>query len=188
MTGKNILLIMLAAGLILPSLVQAQTRRGFPGMKREAMRQQRMDQNKDTRDMIEDLRIVRMTKELNLTDQQLAKFLPKMREIEAARREFHQKRVGLIKDMEDLLGRKASEKDLQAKLSEMDKLETDFLSKERETRKTLINQLSVEQQARLVVFQENFERDMRELIRGIRQGGAQQPGMGPPPSPGSKTP
>jgi len=187
MTRKTVIFIMLAAGLILPSLVQAQMRRGNPGMRREGMRQERMERLKDTRDMIEDLRIVRLTKELNLTDQQLAKFLPKMREIEASRREYHQKRMGLIKDMEDLLGRKASEKDLQAKLSEMDKLETDFLSTERETRKTLINQLSVEQQARLVVFQENFERDMRELIRGIRQGGV-QPGMGPPPSPGSKAP
>jgi len=187
MTRKNVLLIMIAAGLILPSLVRAQPRAGFPGMRRGAMRQERMDQNKYTRDMIEDLRIVRLTKELNLTDQQLAKFLPKMREIEASRREFHQKRMGLIKDMEDLLGRKASEKDLQAKLSEMDKSETDFLTRERETRKALVGQLSVEQQARFVVFQENFEREIRELIRGIRQGGV-QPGMGPPPSPGSKAP
>jgi hypothetical protein len=151
------------------------------------MRQERMDRLKDTRDMIEDLRIVRLTKELNLNDQQLAKFLPKIREIEASRRDFHQKRMGLIKDMEDLLGRKASEKDLQAKLSEMDKSETDFQSRERETRKALVGQLSVEQQVRFVVFQENFEREIRELIRGIRQGGA-QPGMGPPPSPGFKAP
>jgi len=187
MTRKSVFFIMLAAGLILPSLVRAQPRAGFPGMRRGAMRQERMDRLKDTRDMIEDLRIVRLTKELNLNDQQLAKFLPKIREIEASRREFHQKRMGLIKDMEDLLGRKASEKDLQAKLSEMDKSETDFQSRERETRKALVGQLSVEQQVRFVVFQENFEREIRELIRGIRQGGA-QPGMGPPPSPGFKAP
>ena len=187
MTRKKVLLIMLAAGMILSSLVQAQTRRGNPGMRREGTRQERMERLKDTRDMIEDLRIVRLTKELNLTDQQLAKFLPKMREIEASRREFHQKRVGLIKDMDDLLGRKASEKDLQAKLSDLDKLENDLQSRERENRKALVGQLSVEQQARFVVFQENFEREIRELIRGIKQGGL-QPGMGPPPGPGSKGP
>jgi len=183
MTRKKVIFIMLAAGLMLPSLVWAQPRAGVPGMKREAMRQERMERLKDTRDMIEDLRIVRLTKELNLNDQQLAKFLPKMREIEASRREFHQKRVGLIKDMDDLLGRKASEKDLQAKLSDLDKLENDLQSRERDNRKALVGQLSVEQQARFVVFQENFEREIRELIRGIRQGG-QKPGMGPPPGPG----
>jgi hypothetical protein len=187
MTRKNILFIMLAAGLILPSLVRAQPRAGFPGMRRGAMRQQRMDQNKDTRDMIEDLRIVRLTKELNLTDQQLAKFLPKMREGQAARQDFHQKRMGLVKDLNELLNGKASEKDLQARLSDLDKLENDFQARERDNRKALVSQLSVEQQARLVVFQENFEREMRELIRGFRQGGA-QPGMGPPPSPGLKAP
>ncbi len=186
MTRKNVLLIMLAAGLILPSLVQAQMQRGNPGMRREGMRQQRMERLKDTRDMIEDLRIVRLTKELNLNDQQLAKFLPKMREIEASRREFHQKRMGLIKDMDDLLGRKASEKDLQAKLSEMERLESDFQSKERETRRELLGQLSVEQQARFFVFQEKFEREIRELIRNIKGGGqpGMGPGMGPPPNPG----
>ena len=147
------------------------------------MRQERMDQNKDTRDMIEDLRIVRLTKELNLTDQQLAKLLPKMRETQAAHRDFQQKRMRLIKDLDDLLNGKASEKDLQAKLSEMDKLENDFQSKERESRREMLGQLSVEQQARFFVFQENFEREIRELIRGIRQGG-QKPGMGPPPGPG----
>lgn len=186
MTRKNVFLIMLAAGLILPTLVQAQPRAGFPGMRRGAMRQERMDQNKDTRDMIEDLRIVRLTKELNLTDQQLAKFLPKMREGQAARQDFHQKHMGLVKDLNDLLNGKASDKDLQAKLSDLDKLENDFQARERDNRKALVSQLSVEQQARLVVFQENFEREMRELIRGFRQGGA--PGMGPPPSPGFKAP
>jgi len=182
MTRKKVLLIMLAAGLMLPSLVQAQMRRGNPGM-----RQQRMERLKDTRDMIEDLRIVRLTKELNLTDQQLAKLLPRFREAQAAHREYPQKRMGLIKDMDDLLNGKASEKDLQAKLSEMERLENDFQSKERETRRELLGQLSVEQQARFFVFQENFEREIRELIRGIKQGGL-QPGMGPPPGPGPKAP
>jgi len=185
MTRRTVLFIMVAAGLILPTLVWAQPQRG---MKREAMRQQRMDKLRDTRDMIEDLRIVRLTKELNLTDQQLAKLLPRMREMQAARQEFQQKRVGLIKDMDDQLNGMASEKDLQAKLSEMDKLENDFQSKERESRKVMLGQLSVEQQARFFVFQEKFEREIRELIRGVR-GGQQpgmglQPGMGPPPSPG----
>jgi hypothetical protein len=187
MTRKNVLLIMLAAGLMLPSLVQAQMRRGNPGMKREAMRQQRMERLKDTRDMIEDLRIVRLTKELNLTDQQLAKLLPRFRETQAARKEFQQKHMGQIKDLDDLLNGRASEKDLQAKLSEMERLENDFQSKERETRRELLGQLSVEQQARFFVFQEKFEREIRELIRGIKQGGL-QPGMGPPPGPGSKAP
>ena len=133
--------------------------------------------------MIEDLRIVRLTKELNLTDQQLAKLLPRFRETQAARREFQQKRMGLIKDLDDLLNGKSSEKDLQAKLSEMERVENDFQSKERESRREMLGQLSVEQQARFFVFQENFEREIRELIRGIRQGG-QKPGMGPPPGPG----
>jgi len=179
---KRIFGIMFLTGLLIPSLVMSQPARGR-ARRQEMMRQGAIQPNKDTRDMIEDLRIVRLTKELNLTDQQLAKFLPKMREMEAARREFHQKQVGLIKDMDDLLGRGASEKDLQTKLSEFEKQENDFQSKERESRKALTNQLSVEQQARYVVFQEKFEREMRELIRGIRQGGL-QPGMGSPPSPG----
>lgn len=183
MTRRTVLFIMVAAGLILPTLVLAQPQRG---MRREAMRQQRMDRLKDTRDMIEDLRIVRMTKELNLTDQQLSKILPKMREIEAARREFHQKRMGLIKGLDDQLNAKAPEKDLQAKLSEMDRLENDFQSKERETRKTMLGQLSVEQQARFFVFQEKFEREIRELIRDIK--GGPPPGMGPPPGPGPEGP
>lgn len=187
MTRKSVFFIMFTAGLILPSLVWAQLRAGSQGMRRGAMRQERADQQKDTRDMIEDLRIVRMTKELNLTDQQLAKFLPKMRENQAARREFNQHRTAAVKDLENLLNSKASEKDLQAKLSELDKMETDFQASERENRKVLTSQLSVEQQARLVVFQDNFEREMRELIRGIRQG-SPQPGMGPPPGPGSQAP
>jgi hypothetical protein len=165
MTRRTIFFIIITAGLILPAFVQAQW-----GQRRGAMREQRMEKLKGTRDMIEDLRIVRMTKELDLTDQQLAKLLPRWREMQAARQEFHQKRMGLIKDLDDQLNGKASEKDLQAKLSEMDKLENDFQSKERESRKTMLGQLSVEQQARFFVFQEKFEREIRDLIRNVRGG------------------
>jgi hypothetical protein len=109
-----------------------------------------------------------------------------MREMQSARKEFQQKRMRLIKDMDDLLNAKAPEKDLQAKLSEMDKVETDFQSQEREGRKEMLGQLSVEQRARFFVFQEKFEREVRELIRGIKGGGqpGMGPGMGPPPNPG----
>ncbi len=178
--------IILAFGLILPALSQAQ-RGGEPRWERREEMRKKMQKLKDTRDMIEDLRIVRLTKELNLTDQQLAKLLPRFREAQAARREFPQKRMGLIKDLDDLLNGKASEKDLKDKLSEMERLEIDFQTKERETRRELLGQLSVEQQARFFVFQEKFEREIRELIRGIKQGGL-QPGMGPPPGPGPEGP
>jgi hypothetical protein len=185
MTRRIFLCIVLAAGMVLASLAQAQARGRYPGSRHGAMGQVQPGRSQDPRDMIENLRIVGMTKELNLTDQQLAKFLPEVREDQAARREYFQNRSALVGDIENLLNRGASDKELQTKLSEMDRLENDFRAKQRDNQKALMRQLSVAQQARFVVFQDHFEHEIRDLIRGIRQGGP-QPGMGPPPAPGSK--
>lgn len=187
MAPKTFLLILLSVGFILTPLVQAQTRGRYPGMRGRVMGQDPMGQSKDTRDMIENLRIVGMTRDLNLTDQQLAKFLPKVREDQATRREYFQNRSAQVKEIENLLNAHASDRELQAKLTALDRMENDFRARQRDDQKALRSQLSIEQQARLVVFQDHFEHQMRELIRGIPQGGPQS-GMGPPPVPGSKAP
>ncbi|MEW6685508.1 MAG: hypothetical protein AB1393_04805 [Candidatus Edwardsbacteria bacterium] len=122
------------------------------------------------RKAIEAIRIARMTEELKLTDEQVQKFFPKLKMLEEAQREFHKNRMRIIKELENTLqNENPSIKKLQEKIDEIQNLEDNFELTKEKFRKELLQILTIEQQARLFVFQEKFENEIREIIREIRR-------------------
>jgi predicted nucleic acid-binding Zn-ribbon protein len=119
--------------------------------------------------MIETIKIWKMTEALDLSEDQAAKFFPKLTQLEAARREF-QRRQRLLRDELAVLLRQRPLRDqeIKARLEELDRTEADFRGRERAVRNEVRTILSLEQQARLALFEERFEAEMRRTIQDLR--------------------
>ncbi len=142
------------------------------------------------REMIETLRAVRMAEALRLDEEAAARLAVRMRaaaekreEIERARREMMQRMGEILRDA-DRDRRRPEEQALRPLLdrlrAEQDKGRGELEQLEERVR----DGLSVEQQARMILFQQDFEREVQEMIRMARRGEG-PPGPGPRPPEGA---
>jgi hypothetical protein len=145
-----------------------------------------LDPREGTR-VIETIKIWKMTEALALSEDQAARLFPKLTQLEASRRDFYHRQRLLRQELAELLRQQPlREGDMKRRLEELDRLEREFRGRERAVRGEIQAILSVEQQARLAVFEERFETEMRRTIQHLRlrrQGLRPVPGprLGPPP-------
>lgn len=139
------------------------------------------------RKKVEAVRMWRLTEELKLdekTSTQLASFLSSIEE----------KRRGLIKTTMDatrdlrttLSTAKPDEGRLRATLDRIEKSQRELIELRGKEMSGLKGMLTVEQQARYVIFQQEFRREMRGMIQGARGNGQGQGAQGKGPGPGGQ--
>ena len=134
------------------------------------------------RRLIETIKIWKMTEALDLSEDQAAKLFPKLKQVEASRLEFHRRQRLLRDEIAELLRQQPlREVDIKRRLEELERTEADFRGRERAVRGELQSILSLEQQARLALFEERFETEMRRTIQDLRQ---RRQGLRPGPGPG----
>jgi Spy/CpxP family protein refolding chaperone len=119
--------------------------------------------------MLEAVRITRMTEALELNDKQIAEFFPRLKQMDDGIREVTRARSKLVKELDSLLDRGSKEAELRAKLSQIDNLEIERLNKMKNFKLEMDRILTVKQQAKMVVFNHNFDEEIREMVREIRQ-------------------
>lgn len=141
------------------------------------------------RRLIETIKLWKMTEALELTEDQAARLFPRLTQLEASRREFHVRQRALRDELAELLRqRPLRDQDIRMRLEELDRSEVDFKGRERAVKADIRSILSLEQQARLTLFEDRFETEMRRTIQDLRQRrqGLFPPyprgqGVGPPP-------
>lgn len=122
------------------------------------------------RRLIETIKIWKMTEALNLDEHQAAKLFPKLAQLEASRREFYRRQRLLRGELAELLKqRPLRDEEIKARLDQLDRTETDFRGHEQAIKGGLRSILSPEQQARLALFEDRFETEMRNVIQDLRQ-------------------
>lgn len=150
---------LLLSGLILISLVSgaiAQPGQEFSPERRE-MR-------------IRMLRTWRLIEELDLTEEQSTKFFPIMNRFDDKEREINQKRRRIMVELREVLSRdNASEKEIKEKIAALRNGEQERHSNRDKFYEDVAKVLSVSQQARLLLFEERFQREVREIIRDFRE-------------------
>jgi len=128
-----------------------------------------MPKERAPKQLIETLRKVRLIEELKLTDEQSVKFFPKLNEIRENKEKFDQDRQILIEELIDIFEKeKKSSDQINAKLDKIFQLEEEFNKKETALKKEIRKILSPEQQVRFILFQLRFDKEMREMIQGIK--------------------
>ena len=142
------------------------------------------EKREQIRKKVEAIRMWRLTEELRLdekTSTQLASFLSS---IEEKRRGLIKTTMETTRDLKTVLSSaKPDQGRLKAALDKIEKNQRELIELRGKEMTGLKSMLSVEQQARYVIFQQEFRREMRGMISGARGNGPGEgsPGMGPGP-------
>jgi Spy/CpxP family protein refolding chaperone len=131
-----------------------------------------MEDRERVRQNIETLRMWKLLDALDLTSEQSTQFLPVLKDFQDAKRQFADERDRLFREIEAILdSEEIDQKALQENLADLDQTRSTF---QRETEQFLAKSreiLSLKQQARLLLFEERFERRLKESIQEMRRKG-----------------
>ncbi len=160
---KSLVMLLLAFSFLLAGealYAQEPPGRPFPEKgKRERVKEE-----------IETMKMWKMLEALNLSQEQSDKFLPAWRELQKAQKVFRERRENLFRMLEMTL---AEEKPKEGKIKDiliqlekerlfLDEVQQRFREKAKEI-------LTLEQQAKLLLFEEKFEKRMMDIIRQYRE-------------------
>jgi len=129
--------------------------------------------------MLETLRVWKMTKALELTEEQSLKIFPRMNEIEKAREAAGKVRAQAAEELKKMVNSPAGpdREKISEKLAGIEKAESELRSKEEKFREEIKSLLSPVQQAKLVIFLKDFEEDVKRMVaevRGMRKEAAEK--------------
>lgn len=126
-------------------------------------------EDKDPRAIIEKVRIYRLTEELDLSTDQAVKFFPKLNELRKLEDDFQKARMDMIRKLEEQIRDKAADKDIIQTLNDFENAAGVKLANDQKIRVEIKAVLTPRQQAKLLIFEDKFEREIRDMIRKIRE-------------------
>jgi len=127
--------------------------------------QEHVPGHKKSKEMLETIRTVRIIEALKLNEEQIAKVLPAQREMREAKKEFRQSRKERIEELEKLLKSKASSQNLERALESLKAQEKAFRERTEKLQGKIENPLTPEQKARLIIFERQFRKEMRQMLK-----------------------
>jgi hypothetical protein len=125
--------------------------------------------NKDIPKLVEIIRIWKLVDELGLQEEQLIKVLPRFKELNDIRSKYYNLRKSTSDELQKLLEASSTDEKIKAVLTKSKNTETDLRQKEQQLENELNSILTIKQQAKFVVFQDSFHRDMRRLIGNLKE-------------------
>jgi len=130
---------------------------------------ERFRNEEDIRELIEVVRVWRMSRELDLSEDQALKLLMITDKHRKAIGEMWEQRRRVIDELHDALDEGKGDSELETLIGRVDEIDVRMAHAEGEHHKQLLDGLSPEQKARFYVFRPRFERDVRETIRRIME-------------------
>jgi Spy/CpxP family protein refolding chaperone len=173
MTMKSVRVAIMVVLLIIAGTI-AHAQQG-PGQSGNESAQKR----EEVRKKIETVRLWRLTEELKLDEKTGAKLASFLSALDEQRRDAIRERMHAVQDLHSVLkSGKPDERKLKDDLAKFEKARREMTQLDIKETQGLKGILSIEQQARYVIFQQEFRREMRRMIAGARNGG-RGPGNGP---------
>jgi Spy/CpxP family protein refolding chaperone len=159
--------------LLLTAALYAQP--PFDSMGPRRGRMQGMGPNMKMEGDFENLRLLKMMETIDLTEAQSDKFLPLFRTFRKDMRDLRQSRRTMIDRLRDLVKDSASDDKLRAAIAELRNNQKQADSRMQKFMDDCAAVLTVQQTARLAVFQEDFEREVFDAIQKYRHRDNPQP-------------
>lgn len=120
--------------------------------------------------IIEALLIWRLVDELNLTDQQIARIFPRIKELKEIRIELGREKVRLQAELRALLQqRPRNDDEIRAKIGELEQLRDRIERRRQRVLRDINAALTVEQRAKFAFIQETFEAETIRLLEDVRK-------------------
>lgn len=137
----------------------------------------------EPRRLIERIKIWTLIEELDLTEEQIARFIPKYKDQQKEEQIFFESRMKRISELANLVqNEKVSDDKIKAKVEEIEKLQNDYQKKSEALKQEILTLLTIRQRAKMILFLEAFEKKLRRIIEEIRN----RPGGQPPHPPKEK--
>uniref|UniRef100_A0A7C4TH48 Periplasmic heavy metal sensor n=1 Tax=candidate division WOR-3 bacterium TaxID=2052148 RepID=A0A7C4TH48_UNCW3 len=124
---------------------------------------------KDPREIIEKVRIYKLTEALDLTTEQAAKFFPRLKEMRKTEQEFQRERIEIIQKLKQMLKEGATEQEISKVLDRYSEIHKKKMERHIKEIGELKEILTPSQQAKFLIFQEEFEKEIRDLIKEVRK-------------------
>ncbi len=138
------------------------------------------ERREEIRKKIEAVRIWRLTEELKLDATTSAKLSSLLSSLDQKRRDIQREQMEAMRELRfSLKAAKPDESKIKPLLEKLEKNHRAMQELRDREIKGMKEFLTIEQQARFLLFQQEFQREMRGMIAGARGGGAGRGGMGP---------
>ncbi|UCG93387.1 MAG: Spy/CpxP family protein refolding chaperone [candidate division WOR-3 bacterium] len=124
---------------------------------------------KDPRVIIEEVRIWRITQELDLTSEQATQLFPKLHEFRKVERDFRKQRMQLLSEMRILLHRGASNQEIRNVVEQYRAVHIKKIEQEVKSLKEMEKILTPVQQAKFLIFEDEFTREILDMIKHIKK-------------------
>ncbi|MBI5043117.1 MAG: hypothetical protein HZC10_04660 [Nitrospirae bacterium] len=126
------------------------------------------EQMEKIRERIETLRMWRLTEAINLDEKSSAKLFPLLKKFDKKRAEVENAQREGMRELRQLLKEKR-ETQLKGLLERLEKSHKELQKLKEEEWVELKNILTIEQQAKFIIFQQEFDRDIRKIIAEARE-------------------
>ncbi len=123
----------------------------------------------DPRAIIEKIRIYRLTQELDLTTEQAIQFFPRLGELQKIDADFRVRQKDLLQELRGLVRNEAQDDEILRSLKQYEILLKDKVEQQLEKLKEIRVLLTPAQQAKYFIFQDDFEREIREMIKEVKK-------------------
>jgi hypothetical protein len=134
-------------------------------------------QREEARRQVEAIRIGRLTERLRLDEKTAVKFIPAIMAIGQQRRtHMAENRQAMLDIRQQLDSEGRDDAELKAAVERFVKSQHEIMKQREREMETIRSQLTVDQQARYIVFQQEFLKEVRTILSGSRSKG-HGPGM-----------
>jgi Spy/CpxP family protein refolding chaperone len=123
----------------------------------------------DPRAIIEKIRIYRLTKELDLTTEQAVEFFPMLNELQKIDQNYRAKQQELLGTLKQMLRAHEAENTIEEVVSTYESLLKSKVERQVNTMEEIKKILTPDQQAKYLIFQDEFEREIRRMIKEVRK-------------------
>jgi Spy/CpxP family protein refolding chaperone len=131
-------------------------------------RRMSQERREELRKKIELIWQQKLTEKLNLTEEEKAKVFPLLQQYHERQRALRRENRQLVRELEGMIKANASEKELKRIIRDLEENEHKLLEVREEGFRDLAKILPVEKQARYIVFQTEFRREMHRLMQRAR--------------------
>lgn len=148
-------------------------RKVFLGLKTDKERDyfiQKFWEARRGRDNISTLYLLRMVQVLDLTEDQSAKIFPKVNRVEKEKREMNRKIGLLLRELRAKVRQQdVKEQELSRIMEEVKDLRIQVKNREEELQEFMEENLTIHQQAKYLIFIQDFLKDLREKLNKARK-------------------
>ena len=138
------------------------------------------EQREEIRKKMEAVKMSRLTGELKLDEKTAAKFIPVITALDQKRRSLMKENRHAMQELRtELNAQQPDEGRMKAAISRIEKNHREIASLREKELQAARENLSVAQQARYILFNQEFMREMRGMVEGARGSSTGKGGMGP---------